>query len=87
MTEDMSPKEPTEASAFPTASVRSDTSSLGRFIALPATRYWWLTAACLVLALVLVASGLRSRGTVITVRFEQGHGIKPGDALRHRESR
>jgi hypothetical protein len=84
MTKGTSAPESSEGEVFPTATVRSDSGALRRFLALPGTGYLWLTAACIVLALVLAVSGLRSRGTVITVRFEQGHGIKAGDALRHR---
>lgn len=48
------------------------------------SRLWIVTGICLIIAVILFASGNRNRGTLITVRFEQGHGIKPGDMLRHR---
>ena len=48
------------------------------------TKIWLLTAICFVLAIVLIVTALGSRGTSIVVSFKQGHGIKPGDTLRHR---
>jgi paraquat-inducible protein B len=48
------------------------------------TRIWVLTAICVVVAIVLIVAALGSRGTSIVVSFQQGHGIKPGDTLRHR---
>ncbi len=48
------------------------------------SRLWMLTGVCLIVAVILFASANRNRGTLITVRFQQGHGIKPGDMLRHR---
>ncbi len=48
------------------------------------TRLWWLTGACLVVAIGLVVASLRLGGEVIVVQFREGHGIKAGDALRYR---
>ena len=48
------------------------------------TRLWWLTIACLLLAVVLTALSLRTGGVHILVHFQTGHGVKPGAALRHR---
>ncbi|GIW99913.1 MAG: hypothetical protein KatS3mg111_3246 [Pirellulaceae bacterium] len=48
------------------------------------TRLWWLTAFCAVAAAVLVVNSWRRQGTTIAIEFLQGHGIKPGDALRYR---
>ncbi|MDA1055640.1 MAG: MlaD family protein [Planctomycetota bacterium] len=48
------------------------------------SRLWIVTAICLIVTVVLFASANRNRGTHIAVHFQQGHGIKPGDALRHR---
>ncbi|MGB6043982.1 MAG: MlaD family protein [Pirellulales bacterium] len=45
---------------------------------------WWLTAACLLVAIAVVAFSVGAKGPEITVRFKLGHGIKPGDELRHR---
>ncbi|MEO8497490.1 MAG: hypothetical protein ABI614_20660, partial [Planctomycetota bacterium] len=48
------------------------------------SRLWIVTVLCLIVTVVLFASANRNRGTHIAVRFQQGHGIKPGDVLRHR---
>ena len=48
------------------------------------TRVWLLTALCLLVAIFMVITSLGTRGTEISVTFKQGHGIKPGDTLRHR---
>ena len=45
---------------------------------------WLLTAGCVVAAVALVISQFWVRGAVIEINFKQGHGIKPGDRLRHR---
>jgi hypothetical protein len=47
------------------------------------TRLWWLTAACAVVAIVLASTAVRQRTTAVTVRFQDGHGIKPDDAVRY----
>lgn len=48
------------------------------------TKLWWLTAACVVVAIGLVISSFRTQGTVIHIRFEDGHGLKAGDTLHYR---
>lgn len=48
------------------------------------TKLWWVVLAAIVLATVLVGSSLRARGLNITIRFAEGHGLKPGDVLKHR---
>ncbi|MCA9190854.1 MAG: MCE family protein [Planctomycetales bacterium] len=48
------------------------------------TRLWWLTLLCAVVAIALVANSLRQQGPIIRIRFQSGHGIKPGDTLRYR---
>ena len=45
------------------------------------TKLWWLTAACVLIALGLVISSLRTQGTILHIRFEEGHGLKAGDAV------
>lgn len=68
---------------LPEALVRSRAGwRLGK--AWPHSRWWILTALCLLLAGALVWASLRSRGPSIVVRFREGHGIQPGDALRYR---
>jgi len=68
---------------FPEAEVREG-SALAGALRSNASRLWIVTAVCLVIAVVLFVTANRTIGTMITVRFEQGHGIKPGDMLRHR---
>ena len=68
---------------FPAATI-SDRSPASQTLRSNASRLWILTAVCLIIAIVLFASANRRRGTEITVRFDQGHGIKAGDMLRHR---
>ena len=69
---------------FPVADLRPAKARLSPRLALRSTRFWWLAVASLVLALGLIVTSIRSRGPQITVHFQHGHGIKPGDALRHR---
>ena len=69
---------------FPVAVTREGRSSQPRRWKRLATRLWWLTAVCAVTAVVLVGSSLLHREAEITVRFREGYGIKPGDALRYR---
>lgn len=67
---------------FPEAEVisRRDTT-LGR---LAVSRMWLATLACLAGAVALVWYSLEPSGTKITLRFQEGYGLKPGDALRNR---
>jgi paraquat-inducible protein B len=48
------------------------------------TRLWWLTAVSVLGAIVLVALSIKSHGPTIAIRFQEGHGLKPGDVLRFR---
>jgi hypothetical protein len=48
------------------------------------TRMWWVTAACAILALALMATFWRPGGPTVTVEFVEGHGIQPGDPVRLR---
>ena len=48
------------------------------------SRMWIATALCIALAVGLTWYSLESPGTMITIRFPEGHGLKPGDVLRHR---
>ncbi len=68
---------------FPRADIQPSGWSFQRFF----RRTWpiWATAlAAIVVSAVLVAVSVGSSGPEITVRFAEGHGIKPGDRLRHR---
>jgi paraquat-inducible protein B len=54
----------------------------------PARRWfswaWLAPLAALAVAAALLVQASRERGTVITVRFSEGAGVKPGDALQYR---
>lgn len=72
-----------DKTAFPKAIIES-ANSLASWKHGLSTRFWFITLLCLVVALVLSAIAIRSGGTEIVVRFQQGYGIKPGDPLRFR---
>ncbi len=48
------------------------------------TRLWWLTGLCGLVAGGLVYSSFGQTGWTIRVRFQDGHGLTPGDTLRYR---
>ncbi len=69
-------------STFPVADIReiqAVTSAL--FLR---SKLWWVTVACFILAFWLTWTSLPSVGPTITIRFPDGHGLKAGDAVRHR---
>jgi paraquat-inducible protein B len=68
-------------SEFPLAEVK-DTVSLPGLLRL--SKMWWLTLLCLILAIELVWGSLPERGPEITIRFPEGHGLKPDDTVRYR---
>ncbi|MEE9253868.1 MAG: MlaD family protein, partial [Pseudomonadales bacterium] len=45
---------------------------------------WFVPSAALILAGWLAYSAWLSRGFIITVQLDHGHGIKIGDQVRHR---
>jgi ABC-type transporter Mla subunit MlaD len=68
-------------SAVPVAALRMASEvKVGRL----RTRLWWLTGVCVLVAISLVVSSLRSQGTRIVVHFQDGYGLKAGDTLRYR---
>ena len=73
-----------EAQGTLVAEVRSASHPLIRFARKNPSRLWALTIVCLLLSVGLFVLAGRSGGTRIAIHFEQGHGIKPGDLLRHR---
>jgi len=48
------------------------------------SRMWWGTLVCAMIALGLAWRSMPTDGPQITIEFPQGHGLKAGDALRHR---
>ncbi len=83
---EVQPASPPSASdeAVPTASIHAERNLLVVLWRQRPSRVWILTGLSLLLAIGLFWSGLRSSTTTLTVCFKQGHGIKPGDRLRHR---
>ena len=77
------PASPLPSEDFPVAEVRPGGWSFRDWF----RRTWpiWAVAAfCLAVAAVLIVVSAGASGPEITVRFAEGHGIKPGDRLRHR---
>ena len=68
---------------MPTAIIRPAGAAWRMFRTHP-SRLWLLTVLCLLVTILFFYLAVRSQGTRITVHFAQGHGIKPGDLLRHR---
>lgn len=80
------PMSPTESheekTTFPVADIReiqAVTSAL--FLR---SKLWWVTVVCFILAFWLTWTSIPSVGPTITIRFPDGHGLKAGDAVRHR---
>ena len=67
--------------AIPQAIIRTPDQVASRRLT---TRLWWLTGVCLLVAVGLVVSSFRSQGTLISIHFDDGHGLKAGDTLRYR---
>ena len=49
-----------------------------------ATKLWIVSLVCLVLAVTLTWASRGVKGPTLRIQFQQGHGIKVGDALRYR---
>lgn len=64
---------------FPMAKVVDATPGL-----LTASRMWWVTLTCAVLAVVLAVRSMPAGGRDIEIHFPEGHGLKAGDAVRYR---
>ena len=75
-------QEELNAASFPTAKVESvPVSATGRMYRSPV---WLLTLVCAILALALSWHAFRPSGTAIVIHFPEGHGLRTGDAVRHR---
>lgn len=67
---------------FPVAEIRpAATWSTGKTMH---SKLWWVTLCCLGVAIYLSWHSHRPSGIEITIDFPDGHGLKAGDALRHR---
>jgi len=69
-----------ESDPFPIANTRRKRSTSE----LLASKMWWLTLVCIVVACVLAWQSIPQIGPQITISFPQGHGLKTGDPIRHR---
>ena len=71
----------TEPSAqFPVAEIREAPEVQKIFV----SKMWWGTLVCAIIALGLAWRSMPTDGPQLTIEFPQGHGLKAGDALRHR---
>jgi paraquat-inducible protein B len=66
---------------FPVAEVRRRVTLLEL---VSGSRLWWVTLACLLVAVVLAWRASGDTGPTITIHFPDGHGLRVGDMLRHR---
>lgn len=69
---------------IPTADVRTGPNSASGQFTRILRGYGWLIAAAILIAIVLTASAWWTRGPAVRVHFNEGHGIKPGDAVKYR---
>ncbi len=70
------------STSFPVAGIREAPAvTPGLFLR---SKMWWVTIACFVVAFWLTWQSIPSKGPTIVIRFPDGHGLKAGDAVRHR---
>ncbi len=70
------------ANDFPLANVQTKTPFMKKAFA--SSRMWMATVLCALVAIVLLAMAWGSGGTHVSISFDDGFGIKPGDTLRFR---
>ncbi|MFY9255097.1 MAG: MlaD family protein [Fuerstiella sp.] len=69
-----------QAVEFPVAGIKEAASAgLLRY-----SNMWWVTLICLLGAIFLVWKSMPQTGTVITIHFPEGHGLKAEDTVRFR---
>ncbi len=78
----MNTSQPNSPNSLPDAVIRKKTAVAAAAVKL-GTRMWIVTALCLIAAIVITWRARADVGPTLLVHFDQGHGIKPGDALRH----
>lgn len=66
---------------FPVAQIKEVKATSALMLS---SKMWWVTAVCLVLAFWLTWRSIPSHGPTIVIQFPDGHGLKSGDAVRHR---
>ena len=67
---------------FPQAEIKSPSDT--RPGPLHVSRLWLLTLVCFIAAIALIWISVGSSGPSIVIQFNEGHGLKAGDVLRHR---
>lgn len=82
MTVDTSQSGDQPADEIPTAKIMSASRqiSAGNL----STRIWAVAVAALVVSIGLAVWNQKPVGPTITIRFEQGHGLRPGNLVQHR---
>jgi len=66
----------------PVAEVRPRSSKLHQYFG--GSSLWLLTLLCLLVSAGLIWWSMPTRGTIITIRFPEGHGLQPEDTVRYR---
>ena len=69
------------SSQFPVAQIQDVRATSALMLS---SKMWWVTAICLVLAFWLTWRSIPAHGPTIVIQFPDGHGLKSGDAVRHR---
>lgn len=82
MTNDASQPGEQSADGIPTAKVTAERSPFS--VESLSTRLWGVTAAALVVSIGLAVWNQKPSGPKITIRFEQGYGLRPGNLVQHR---
>jgi paraquat-inducible protein B len=76
-----SPGQTLQTAQFPIAQVREARATSALLLT---SEMWWATAICLLLAFWLTWRAIPASGPSIVILFPDGHGLKSGDAVRHR---
>lgn len=69
------------SSQFPVAQIQDVRATSALMLS---SKMWWVTAICLLLAVWMTWRSIPSNGPTIVIQFPDGHGLKSGDAVRHR---
>lgn len=69
------------SSQFPVAQIQEVRATSALMLS---SKMWWFTAICLLLAFWMTWRSIPANGPTIVIQFPDGHGLKSGDAVRHR---
>ena len=69
------------SSQFPVAQIQDVRATSALMLS---SKMWWVTAICLLLAFWMTWRSIPANGPTIVIQFPDGHGLKSGDAVRHR---